>query len=326
MKAAFPQAVACPHLLQTGGCTQLTCLRLLHGGKFAGAVHPQFVDFFTGFLSVRCQKMHLVARGQLARLHLDQHHTLSSRVVSHLPGNAGKFLDSGQRKGQAVQSAKQLLDALILQSRPSKAGEKLPFGDQLRHLVQPSLLLIPAVQVHLHQLFVLCCNLFDQFFAQLRTLSKASRAITDRAAHPLLQLVQHLVGTRTGPVGLVEKEKHRHPIAFEQLPHLLGVRLYPFHTADQHNGVIHRLNCPFHLRTEVGVTGRVQQPVLMLPDGKWRVVGKDGDASLPLQTVVVQKSVLVVHPSSGADASCMIKQLLGKGGLACIDVRHHADA
>ena len=270
--------------------------------------------------------MHLVARGQLARLHLDQHHPLSPRGVAHLPGNAGKFLGSGQWKGQTIQPAKQLLDAFILQSRTTEAGEKLSFGNQPRHLVQPALLLIPAVQIHFHQRFVLRRNLFDQFFAQLRAFSKAPRAITDRTAHPLLQLVQYLVGTRTGAVGLVEKEKDRYPIAFEQLPHLFGVRLYPFHTADQQDSIIHRLDCPLHLRTEVGVTGRVQQPILMLPDGKGRVVGKDGDSPLPLQTVVVQKSVPVVHPPSGADASCMIKQLLGKGGLARVDVCHHADA
>ena len=56
------------------------------------------------------------------------------------------------------------------------------------------------------------------------------------------------------------------------------------------------------------MAGGVQQRHTGLPQFQHRLLGKDGNAPLPLHGVGVQKGVLMVHPPQTADGSAPVQQ------------------
>ena len=55
--------------------------------------------------------------------------------------------------------------------------------------------------------------------------------------------------------------------------------------------------------------------MVLLSQGKHRLLGEDGDAPLPLQAVGIQKGVPVVYPAQFFDCAPSIEQCLREGGL-----------
>ena len=68
------------------------------------------------------------------------------------------------------------------------------------------------------------------------------------------------------------------------------------------------------------MAGGVQQGDLHFGQAEHRLLGKDGDAPLPLHGIGIQKGVLMVHPAQLFQAAAPIQQRLGQGGLACVHV------
>ena len=62
----------------------------------------------------------------------------------------------------------------------------------------------------------------------------------------------------------------------------------------------------------------VQQGEGCSPIGELRLLGEDGNASLPLLSICIQKGVLMIYPPQLPQGTAQIQQPLGECGLAAI--------
>ena len=99
------------------------------------------------------------------------------------------------------------------------------------------------------------------------------------------QLLQNRPLVRPAQVHLVDKEEGGHAVALQQPPEGGGVALDAVGAADDQNGAVQHLEGPLHLRGEVHVAWGIQEGHLHLLPGKFRLLGENGDAPLPLQGV-----------------------------------------
>ena len=97
-------------------------------------------------------------------------------------------------------------------------------------------------------------------------------------------------------IHLVDEQERRHLIPFQQVPQCPGVALYAVSTGDHQHGAVQHLQRSFHFGREVYMARGVQQRHTGLPQFQHRLLGKDGNAPLPLHGVGVQKGVLMIHP------------------------------
>ena len=128
------------------------------------------------------------------------------------------------------------------------------------------------------------------------------------AAELVLQMGQQGFPVRPRQIHLVNKEEGGDLIPFQQIPQCPGVALYAVSTGDHQHGAVQHLQRSFHFGREVYMARGVQQRHTGLPQFQHRLLGKDGNAPLPLHGVGVQKGVLMVHPPQTADGSGPVQQ------------------
>ena len=113
---------------------------------------------------------------------------------------------------------------------------------------------------------------------------------------------------RARQIHLVDEQKRGHLISLQQIPQCPGVALYAVSTGDHQHGAVQHLQRSLHFGGKVYMAGGVQQRHTGLPQFQHRLLGKDGNAPLPLHGVGVQKGVLMVHPPQTADGSGPVQQ------------------
>ena len=128
------------------------------------------------------------------------------------------------------------------------------------------------------------------------------------AAEFFFQVGQQRRPVRARQVHLVDEQERGHLIPFQQVPQRPGVALYAVSTGDHQHGAVQHLQRSFHFGREVYMARGVQQRHTGLPQFQHRLLGKDGNAPLPLHGVGVQKGVLMVHPPQTADGSGPVQQ------------------
>ena len=201
--------------------------------------------------------------------------------------------------GQGVQK---LVHTLHLQGGAKEAGEQLPLAD---HSGEVSVRDTSGIQIPLQHRFVA-----DGGF--LRPFLRRSGEVHAAAVQPPLQLRQHTVPVRTRQIHFIYEKKHRHTIALQQPPQRPGMGLNAVSAADDQNGTVQHPERPLCLRGKVHMAGGIQQCHFHVPQGQNRLLGKDGDAALPLDIVSVQKSIPVVHPPQLPQGAAPVKQRLGQ--------------
>ena len=82
--------------------------------------------------------------------------------------------------------------------------------------------------------------------------------------------------------------------------------LYAVGTADDQNGAVQHLQRTLHLRRKIHVSRSIQQRNAGTLRFQQRLLGEDGDASLPLKGIGIQKCVLVIHTPQFAQSTADI--------------------
>ena len=104
------------------------------------------------------------------------------------------------------------------------------------------------------------------------------------------------------------------------------MRLHAVDRAHDEHREIERLQRALHLGGKVDVAGRVEERhVQVFPEVKARLLGEDRDAAPPLQRVVVEQRVAVVHAPQRADRPAAIEHRLGKRRLPGVHMRKDAE-
>ena len=96
--------------------------------------------------------------------------------------------------------------------------------------------------------------------------------------------------------------------------------------ADHQNGAVQHLERSLHLRGEINMPWGVQQGEGCSPIGELRLLGKDGDASLPLLSICIQKGVPMIHSPQLPQGTAQIQQPLGECGLAAVHMGQNPHA
>ena len=128
---------------------------------------------------------------------------------------------------------------------------------------------------------------------------------------PLPQLPENFLPACAGQVHFIDEQKHRNMISVQHPPDGFRMRLHTVRSADHQHRIIQHRHYPLHFRGKIRVTGGIQQGYPGLLRGKPGLLGKNGNAPRPLQTMGIQIGVLMVHPPQFLNGSGGIKHGLG---------------
>ena len=196
-----------------------------------------------------------------------------------IPGNfidfCGEFAGIGRFRGVFVQNIQQRPHAVQFQPGAEAAGEQLPSGDQRPEVSRRN---AAGFQIVFQQCFVAHGGIF-------RDLLRGRCEVHAGGAELLPQLGQQLVLPHSGQVHLVEKQKRRHLVAFQQPPEGQGVGLHAVGAADDQHGAVQHRHDALGLGGKVHMAGGVHQGDGAVLRFQQRLFGKNGDASCPFQRV-----------------------------------------
>ena len=135
-----------------------------------------------------------------------------------------------------VQSLQKCVHALQLQRCPEVTGDQLPAGNAFCQQFRRDL---PLLQISIHERLLQQSHLFIKGIGAV--CGKVHTAVTQ----PALQLFQHCRLVCPCQVHFVDKEEHRHLIAFQQFPQGFRVGLHAVCAADDQNGIVQYLHSAF---------------------------------------------------------------------------------
>ena len=285
--------------------------------EFLPRIEPELCGLFGDALSLGGEVGQLVPGREGTACDLD----IGKTGVS----GSGNLVDPGGktavavhgRQGIAIQRVQQKGYALGAEGGTEEDGKELTLADESRDILPVDLL---AGQDGVQKILVDGGQAVIQL--GLGLLLKKAHA---EGGECLLQFPLQLLLLTDGQIGLVDEEEGGHTVVLQQLPEGAGMVLHPVGGGDHQDGVIQKGQGAFGLGGEVHVAGGVQQDVVAGLGGEPRLLGEDGDASLPLHGVGIQKGIAVIHAPQGAELTGDIQESLGQGGLTCVHVGQDTD-
>uniref|UniRef100_A0A2P2LU99 Elongation factor G n=1 Tax=Rhizophora mucronata TaxID=61149 RepID=A0A2P2LU99_RHIMU len=136
-------------------------------------------------------------------------------------------------------------------------------------------------------------------------------------------LVQHLPWISSHPIELVNKGKSRDLISPHLPIHSYGLTLNSTHTTQHKNRTIQNPQCPLHFYCKIHMPWRINDIYLVVIPGAVSGGGLDGDAFLSFQVHGIHLGAHAVAATNLVyfmDATGVVKDALGEGGLARVDV------
>ena len=255
--------------------SQLPGGNFLRGGEFVGGVPPQLYDLFLPRFVLPVDITQRGANLQAAAGDLHPGQAVSLGVAGDFIDFGGKFAGIDRFRGVFVQNIQQRPYAVQFQPGAEAAGEQLPSGDQRPEVSRRN---AAGFQIVFQQCFVAHGGIF-------RDLLRGCGKVHAGGAELLPQLSQQPVLPHSGQIHLVEKQKRRHLIAFQQPPEGQGVGLHAVGAADdQHGAVQHRYDA-LGFGGKVHMAGGIHQGDGAVLRFQQCLFGKNGDASCPFQGV-----------------------------------------
>ena len=139
----------------------------------------------------------------------------------------------------------------------------------------------------------------------------------------VVDLVEHFLRTRIGPIDLVDDDDRRQPALQRLAQHEARLGQRTLRRVDEQHHAVHHRQRPLHLPAEVGVARRVDdvdEQVLVMDRG---VLGQDGDAPLALEVGVVHRAL--GDPLVRAERAALMQQPVDERRLAVVDVGDDGD-
>ena len=254
---------------------QLPGGNFLRGGEFVGGVPPQLHDFLFPRLVLLIYITQSGANFQTAACDLQPCQAVPLRVAGDFIDFCGEFAGIGRFRGVFVQNIQQHPHTVQFQPGTEAAGKQLPSGDQRPEIPRRN---AAGFQIVFQQRLVAHGGVF-------RDLLRGRGEIHTGGAELLPQFGQQFLLPHSGQVHLVEKQKRRYLIAFQQPPEGQGVGLHAVGAADDQHGAVQHRHDALGLGGKVHMAGGVHQRDGAVLRFQKRLFGKNGDASCPFQGV-----------------------------------------
>ena len=117
VKTFFTDSVSRMNLCKAGYCTKFSCIYLLYRRKSGSMIDTKFIHFFFCLCPIRKQDIDLFPRMKNSGLYLQKGNSFLSCVVPNLPYCRCKIPIILFGTGNLIQSSKETVNPLILQSR-----------------------------------------------------------------------------------------------------------------------------------------------------------------------------------------------------------------
>ena len=139
----------------------------------------------------------------------------------------------------------------------------------------------------------------------------------------VIDLVQHFLRARVGPVDLVD-DQDRRQLGFQRLAqHVARLRQRTFAGIDQQHHAVHHLERALHFAAEIAVAGGIDDVDLDVVIKNRGVLGQNRDAALALQFIRVHDPLGVCFV--GAPGAALVQHGIHQSGLAVVHVRDDGD-
>ena len=288
----------------------------LRGGKFVGGVPPQLYDLFLPRFVLLVDITQHGANLQAAAGDLHPGQAVSLRIAGDFIDFCGEFAGIGRFRGVFVQNIQQRSHAVQFQPGTEAAWEQLPSGDQRPEIPRRD---AAGFQIVFQQRLVAHGGVF-------RDLLRGCGKVHTGGAELLPQLGQQFLLPHSGQVHLVEKQKRRYLIAFQQPPEGQGVGLHAVGAADDQHGAVQHRHDALGLGGKVHMAGGIHQSDGAVLRFQQRLLGKNGDAPCAFQRVGIQKRVLMIDPPQGAPRPGFIEHRLAERGLPRVHMGQQSGA
>ena len=126
----------------------------------------------------------------------------------------------------------------------------------------------------------------------------------------IFQLFQSTFIRCTGHVQFVYKYETRNIIEIEQFDQRQGMTLDTFNAAHHKNSIIQHRKSSLHLGAEICMARCIHQSEFLFSHVKSGLFGKHRDTAVSFHRVIVQKRVLLIHPSHLSGGTGEIKDSL----------------
>ena len=122
-------------------------------------------------------------------------------------------------------------------------------------------------------------------------------------------------------IHLVDEQKCRDLISFQEPPQRHRMALHAVHAVDHKNRIVQHLQCPLHLSRKIDMPRSIQKCYFHILGLKDRLLGKDRDPTLFFQFIIIQKGISVIHASDLTDHATQIQESFGQSRLPGIYMR-----
>src|SRR6185437_13208985 len=291
-----------------------------------------------GFADDRLVRAHLhaVDRGNVGRRREEVHHAIEQRLHALvLEGRATQHRHEGVADRAFADTALQGLDigllaaeigferGVVLLDREFEHGVARlgglvgHIGGNVGHVeLRAQGLFLPDDRLHLDEID-------DAFEIAL----DADRQLGDERhrAQPVLDHFDRARVVRADPVHLVDEADAWHAVFVGLAPHRLRLRLDARDRIEHRHRAVEDAQGALDLDGEIDMAGRIDDvDAVIVPEAGGRGRG-DGDAALLLLLHPIHRRGAFMHLADLVGAAGVIKDALGRGGLAGIDVGHDAD-
>ena len=284
--------------------TYFSCLNTIRCHEFRAGIYSDSADFlFTDHFS----DLYRSARN----LDVSKPHAL--RIVTYLEHPCAERIGIIVLNGVVIQSLKEIINSVKLQSRAEKARKHLPRLDSFGNFRIGRRF---TLKVFFHQLFAAK----SKSFIYCRPASEIDKLTLQLG----VEIFNNLLATLSCEVHLCHENKSRHVIGFQQLPKGACMGLNSVKSADDENCIIEHREGALRLRGKIDVTGCIKQGYFCFIRRKNRLTCKNRYSTLTLKGMGVQSRVTVIDTTYLPQLTRPIKHRLGKRCFACVNVSQNS--
>ena len=303
-----------PRRAKAQGSADPARAHLLRGLELCAGVNAQGADFLLQRLPRGVLIAQEAAHLQAPARDLEPGQAAALRVAGYLVDARGKPVFVYRPRRVSFKRVQKLRHPVGFESRAEEAGEELSPGNEVTdRLVRDR----PGLEKALHGLLIAEGDALKELCLRRAEIHAALR-------EPRRELLHQRLPARAGQIHLGNKEEGRHPVALQELPQRLGMGLDPVGPADDQHRTVEHAEGALGLCGEVDVARRVEQAEKAVSQWHDGLLGEDGDAALPLETVGVKKAVAVVDSAEGFQFSGEKEHRLGQGGLSRVHMGEDA--
>ena len=306
-------------MIQSGDRTDHPCLCLLYHLITCPRINADLVDLFFPDLRLLCIAIFTFEQHldlQHAAGHFEVGQPVSLCISCNLENSGCKLIPVFSFCRISFHTFQKFVHTFLFQCRTKIAWKYFPLCD---HFYNICLFYFSRFQIMLQHLFLTQSQVLQKcripFSAKIKAGSTQFFLKTGKETL-LLFLLFLIISFEL--IHFVDKQKHRDLITLQESPERPGMSLHTVRPVDDKHRIVKHLKRPLHLRRKINMSRCIQKRYSHISDPKHRLLGKDCDAPLLFQFVIIEKGILFIDSAYIVHNTALVQHGFGERRLSGI--------